>query len=142
MKRADAFPSQYLQSSDIAGRKVRCVIEHIATETVGQDEEQRQKPVMYFKNGSKGLVVNATNWDTLADAYGEESDNWIGKSVVLHVVPTKFKGKATTGIRMKIPDKKAPIPIPQVQLKPVEQVQEEEEENENPAEGMDDEIPF
>jgi hypothetical protein len=136
MKRSDAFPSQYLSSADIAGREVRVIIEHIAQETVGMDDDQRQKPVMYFKNGTKGLVLNATNWDTLAGSYGEESDDWIGKPVTLHVERVLYKGKATQGIRMKIPPtstvqaatKPAPASVPV--------------RSENPADGLGDDAPF
>jgi hypothetical protein len=105
MKRSDAFPSQYLTAADLAGRgDVPCVIEHIAMENMGHDDDQKPKPVAYFKNGTKGLPLNGTNWDALAAVFGEESDDWLGKRVILWVDPTvRFKGKPTPGIRFKFP---------------------------------------
>jgi hypothetical protein len=87
---------------------------------------------MYFKNGSKGLPLNSTNWDTLAGAYGEESDDWIGKPVILHVERVLYKGKATQGIRMKFPSMQGPAKQASAPgSKP----------SENPGETSDD-IPF
>jgi hypothetical protein len=112
MKRSDAFPSQYLNASDLAGRgDVPCTIEHIAMENMGNDDDQKAKPVMYFKNGSKGLPLNGTNWDALSAVFGEESDAWIGKRVTLWLDPSvRFRGKPTPGIRFKFPEVKAVAP--------------------------------
>jgi len=49
---------------------------------------------------SSGLVLNGTNWDTLAAAYGEDSDS----SIVFYAAETTMKGKPTLGTRIKIPE--------------------------------------
>jgi hypothetical protein len=141
MKRSDAFPSQYLNAADLAGRgELPVIIEHVAQENIGNDEDQRSKPVMYFKNGSKGLPLNGTNWDALAAVFGDESDGWIGKQVILWVDPAvRFRGKPTPGIRFKSPPAKAVAEKPTAgkpQLKTVSQ------QSEDPAADMDDQIPF
>ena len=45
-------------------------------------------------------MLNGTNWDTLAAAYGEDSDS----SIVFYAAETTMKGKPTLGTRIKIPE--------------------------------------
>jgi hypothetical protein len=134
IKRNDVFPSKYISSADIDGREIELIIQSIEMEDVSDGE---QKAVVYFNKGTKGAVLNVTNWNTLEDAYGEDSDAWIGQPVILTVERTTFKGKPTKGLRLKIPAQQghrqaAARPRPQV---PPSQ-------SENPAADMDDEIPF
>jgi hypothetical protein len=60
-------------------------------------------PSKYIRSTS-GLVLNGTNWDTHAAAYGEDSDKWNGKRVILYTAETTMKGKPTLGTCIKIPE--------------------------------------
>ncbi len=99
------FPSTYLEKEDLKaedGRYIekRAVVATIASEKVGDD----QKMVIYFQNMEKGMVGNRTNADTLADLYGEDTDGWIGREVILYVDPTvMYAGKRVGGLRLKAP---------------------------------------
>jgi hypothetical protein len=97
----------------------------VTLEDVGDD--QKSKPVMTFRNRSKGLVVNATNYDTIADVYGDETSNWPGQSIELFPTKVDFKGKRTDAIRVRIPGA-APAPVKQAPAAP--------------SSDMNDEIPF
>lgn len=101
MKMNEMFPSNYLKGDEIRGKRLLVIIKS------GQLEEMQdggQKPVLYFERASKGLVLNKTNGDTLAEAYGDDSDAWIGKPVILYFDPkVSYAGKRTGGIRMEIP---------------------------------------
>jgi hypothetical protein len=101
MRKSDALPSKYIRATDIGDKKWPLTIVHTRMEKVGQDDS---KPVTRFKEVSSGLVLNGTNWDTLALAYGEDSDGWDGKPVVLYATETTMKGKPTLGTRIKIPE--------------------------------------
>jgi hypothetical protein len=50
------------------------------------------KPDLIFENGDK-LGLSATNIETLAEAYGWESDSWTGHVVELSVGKGKFEGE-------------------------------------------------
>jgi hypothetical protein len=101
MRKADALPSKYIRATDIGSREWPLTIVQTRMEKVGQDDT---KPVMRFKEVSSGLVLNGVNWDTLAAAYGEDSDAWNGKPVVLYAAETTMKGKPTLGTRVRIPE--------------------------------------
>ena len=87
------------------------IIENVAREDVGDDA--KQKPVIYFRGKEKGLVCNATNYDMIADAYGDETDDWPGQPIELYPTRVQFKGQLTDAIRVRIPQAKpAPEPKP------------------------------
>ncbi len=45
-----------------------------------------------------------TNWDSIEDLYGSDTDDWIGKPVVLYVDPdVRYGAKRTGGLRIKPP---------------------------------------
>jgi hypothetical protein len=90
---SEVFPSKYLKASTVRGTKT-AVIEAIETETF----EGGLKPVIYFKDSQQGLVLNRSNARRLQDHFGDESDNWIGKSVNLSAEPISVRGQPVQSI--------------------------------------------
>lgn len=127
MKVSEAFPSKYIAAADLNNQNVRVTIARVEMEKIGDDN----KPVIYFKGKTKGLVCNKTNSKTIAAVYGDEMDDWAGSELILFPIMTDFQGKPVEAVRVRSPQPKD-NPRPQ-QQKP-EQSQ---------AHGdMDDEIPF
>lgn len=115
MKKGAAFPSQYLSKEDVADAPVRATIADVRFETIKGDRGSEDKPVLSFKeNGFKPMILNSTNWGTIEDAYGDESDNWRGKSIELYLDPgVMFGDKRVGGVRVRIPNgKPAPTAAP------------------------------
>ena len=97
MRASDAFPSAYLKVDDLKGKRARCEIESVSIETLGDDE----CPVATFKNTSKKLVLNKTNFNEIVNLTGEpDSDNWTGAAIVLMPSHTEFQGKRVPCIRL------------------------------------------
>ena len=94
-----AFPSTYLKAGDLDGREFSVTISEVVMMDVGDDE----KPVIYFTGSDKGLVLNKTNALEIASAYGEETDSWPGRQIVLHTAKVLFQGKPVDGIRVRVP---------------------------------------
>jgi hypothetical protein len=103
MKATDIFSGKYLASTDIGDREFKLVIE--GTELVEfENEGKKQKKIhITFQNAKKGLLANKTNSMILVDAYGDDTENWIGKEVILYVEPVGFQGKVVKAIRVKVP---------------------------------------
>lgn len=100
MQKNVALPSKYLNGSDVGGQLFELVIKSIVMEKMENDGAM--KPVMYFTNAQKGLVVNATNWDNMAVVYEDESENWIGKTVEMYTEATRTpNGQPTRGVRIR-----------------------------------------
>ncbi len=105
MKISKLFPSKFLKADDLDGHEVECAIHEIRVEDLTGDGRER-KPVLYFEGKDKGLVLNKTNSMVIAGSYGEDTDGWQGKPVVLYGTTTQFQGKLVPCIRIRT---KAPV---------------------------------
>src|SRR3990167_8523328 len=80
MKTADLFPSKYLKAADLDG-DVEVTIRNVGKEDFKDDDGViKPKGVCYFEEGELGLLCNKTNWKALVRMFGDESDNWAGKT--------------------------------------------------------------
>lgn len=99
MKGADIFPSNYIKADDLKGRDHPVVIADAKIEKLGND----QKLVLYFQGKDKGMVCNKTNFGRIAYLYGDETDDWVGKEIVLTSEFVEFQGRTVKGLRIKPP---------------------------------------
>ena len=99
MRIGEAFPSNYIKASDLQGRDVSVVMADVKMEDIGSDH----KPVLYFKGKEKGLVLNKTNGAMISEMYGDDTEDWFGKVIVLYPTKTDFQGKRVDAIRVKNP---------------------------------------
>lgn len=114
MKRQPIYASDYNQSrfvkwQDIgeAGSTKSVTIKDVTEETLTNEQQQEEtKPCVWFNEFDKGLVLNATNRNTLSEAYGNNLLNGIGQSVVLVSSEADFRGKMVGCIRVRIPKNK------------------------------------
>ncbi len=105
MRIGSAFPSKFLKASDIPdGSFVNVVVDHVAVEDVaGNNDPDDRKPVLYFRGKQKGMVLNKTNSTSISQAYGDETDDWGGKPLLLYSTETLFQGSNVPCLRVKIP---------------------------------------
>jgi hypothetical protein len=137
MKGSDVYPSNYLKAADLQGKEIKVYIERVEMGEIGDD----RKPILYFQGKTKGVVLNKTNWNNIAYAYGDESDDWFGKAVILFTAWVDFQGKSVEAIRIR--------PSLEPKKKAAPRRQTPHQESENPADGLEDiggvigdEIPF
>lgn len=101
MKGSEAFPGNWLRAEDLQGRRIAVTIEEVTLEESNFDNKKAMRPVMRFHGKEKALGVNRTNWNRLADFLGsDDSDDWIGKRIVLGVEKVDFQGKRVPAIRV------------------------------------------
>lgn len=103
MKLNDMFPSNLLKAQDVtdAGGEMPLTIEKVEIKEFDADNGGKErKPIIYFKEG-KQMVCNKTNGNSIAELYGDETDNWLGKEITLVVRDVDFQGKSTPAIRVK-----------------------------------------
>ena len=105
MKRSDAFPSSYLGKDDLPAPPgtLAATIADVRMETIGQGNESEDKPVMYFSDQQKPLIVNGGNWDTCEQAFGADSAAWADKKIEMYIDPNvMYGGRRVGGIRMRV----------------------------------------
>jgi hypothetical protein len=100
MKISAAFPSKYLKAPDLDDKEIRLVIARVEIESITDDEK---KPVVYFTKAKKGLVLNKTNAKAISTAYGDDTDLWEDKEIVLFPMMVQFRDDMVESIRVKIP---------------------------------------
>ena len=116
MKMSEAFPSKWLSAGDFEeddnGNPVDLVatIREVKLESLEiPGQPMVDKPVVFFEELEKGLVLNKTNGKTIAAMYGNDTDDWAGKPITLYATEVNFQGTMTPCVRIrgKAP-KKAP----------------------------------
>lgn len=106
-----SMESKWITAADLRGHRVPVVIDHCELDVkVGDDI----KNVLFFRGKDKGLVLNITNENTIADAYGWEDDHWIGQPLILYPTTTQFQGKSTPCLRVEVPPKASVDRTPQL----------------------------
>ena len=110
MKTSQMTSSKYLKQDDVSEGAL-FTVKHLQRQNVAQEGEPAEnKYVMYFDEAEKGLVMNSTNIQLAERAFGsDETDDWLGKKIVLYVDPNvSFGGKIVGGIRLRAPKSKQP----------------------------------
>lgn len=102
----DAFPSKYLRASDLGTSTPTVTIANAVMETVGED----RRIVVYFVGKDKGLVLNKTNANAIADILGsEDTDHWLEGRIKLVKAKVDYQGKRVDAIRIEEPAASAPV---------------------------------
>jgi hypothetical protein len=96
----DHLTSNYLKAIDLEdGVIVRAVI---LAARPNDFEDGTTKLVIYTDHKAKGVVLNQTRLKTMIEAFGPNTDNWVGKTINLRRGPTMFKGEATWAIYIDV----------------------------------------
>jgi len=101
--RSQLGSSNYLKAADLQGQTVTVNILKVVVETVGQGKDATQKGVVYFQGKEKGLVLNTTNGNAIADVLGYETDNWTGAAIEIYPAKTDFGGRQVDCLRVNMP---------------------------------------
>jgi hypothetical protein len=102
MKRDDLFPSRYFKASDLGGTSLDLAIKSATVETLKDMQGgAADKLVLAFVGQKKALVVNRTNYDALAEVFGEETEDWPGKRITLFPDTTRVGGKSIACVRVR-----------------------------------------
>ena len=100
MKVDKFFKGQYVKAADLDDDDLNPrVIDRVEVATFDSGD----KPVLFFQDDDRGLVLNKTNTRTIGAAYGYETDAWAGKRVILFTTTVDFQGSTVDAIRVKIP---------------------------------------
>ena len=108
MKLDDVFPSTYLKSSDLQSEDVVFTIRSVER----KEFDDEPKPICWFEETSKGLVLNRTNFKSIAKLHGDDSEDWHGQRITLFGTEVTFRGTPTTAIRVRLTvPEKDPVPF-------------------------------
>ena len=86
--------SNDLKAAEFIGKNFKVFIEKVDIRNFDASDKMpaNSKPCLSFKDKEKTLVLNATNTKVLCDAYGNNSDSWVGHEIGLSVADYTSKG--------------------------------------------------
>jgi ethanolamine ammonia-lyase large subunit len=97
----DLFPSKYLKAAD-AEPEVTLTIARVSKESMKNKEGKDElKPVIFFQELEKGMVLNKTNAATLTAMYTSTIENWTGQKVVLCAAEVSAFGEMQKALRFR-----------------------------------------
>src|SRR5262245_8508793 len=139
----DWYPSAYLRADDVIDKPMVLTISSIQPEMM---QDGKQKPVVFFKEDKRGLVLNVTNKNFLVMLTRSKNPaDAIGLRVSLVAVEAEYQGKPCMALRLRRPPAAGEAAQPQPQPKPPKP---EPAKRSRPLskksgdEGLDDEIPY
>jgi hypothetical protein len=97
--------SKYLKATDLECEK-KFRIKKVTEQELGVGKDKEQKLVVWFTNDERGLVLNVTNNRTIRGAYGDPTEGWVGKIVVIFPAMVDVRGKMGPALRVRIPPPK------------------------------------
>lgn len=110
-KVSEMVQSKYLRKEDIDD-DTPATIKGVRLEDLGKEDSKEQRWVIYFKQLQKGMVLNVTTIRVLESAYGDDTDAWVGKQILLYVDPNvSFQGRVVGGLRVRVPRAKTAAPL-------------------------------
>ena len=76
-------------------------------EVLEVEEGKKPKPVLFLKHLERGIVLNATRYDAMAEIAGSRNtDDWAGYEVEVRKGKTNYAGKPTGCVELAVPPKK------------------------------------
>lgn len=82
----DLFPSPYLKANEIAdsGERVMTISHIVMKKMKNKEGGEDNKPILFFYEAEKGMILNKSNGRIIASLYGEDFTQWGGKRVTLY----------------------------------------------------------
>lgn len=103
MKLSELFPnkSKFYNTTSIT-EPTKVIIAGIEFAEFERDGKTEKEPRLLFDDG-KVMSLNKTNATMLSNLFGDETDKWTGKEIVIYVDPNvrNPEGKKTGGVRVR-----------------------------------------
>ena len=93
----EMYRSNYMKSDSLNGQAFCFTITDCSAEKVGEGEKRL---VLAFLEVSSLMILDRTNTNMLAELYGQETSEWIGKVIKLAPSTTLFLGQVVKYVRI------------------------------------------
>ena len=93
----EMYRSNYMKSDSLNGQAFCFTITECSAEKVGEGEKRL---VLAFLEASSLMILDRTNTNMLAELYGPETSEWIGKVIKLAPSTTLFLGQVVKYVRI------------------------------------------
>lgn len=101
MKVSDMFPNKYLAGADLGGKAFTLTMSDVTQETMQSAQGSKSYYILHFDGAEKGLILNRTNANQIAELYGDDTSAWPGKRITIYPVQITVAGQPHTAIRVR-----------------------------------------
>lgn len=91
----------YLYAFDLKGKDQVVTIDRVSAGKLKNGKKESKKPLCYFAGIKRPLALNATNCKTIANLFGNETDQWRGKRITIYPTETTFGSETVECIRVR-----------------------------------------
>jgi hypothetical protein len=106
-------PSQYIQNFELKGEEHTLTIRNVVGgEVEGEDGKKAKKPIVYFRDWPKPLVIGKRVAKVIVDMYGTDPEGWVGKRITIYPTREKGFGEMQDVVRVRKGVPRAPRPEP------------------------------
>jgi hypothetical protein len=120
VKASEYYAGNYIKAAELPdGQRLAAVITGATVEPLGQD--QTPKVILAVRNAppdnrpwGRGIPLNRTNQLILSAAFGDETDDWAGKTVEIWKGTAQFNGQVVPSLKIDVPPppRVAAVPVP------------------------------
>ncbi len=104
MNISQLYPRKYATGEDLKGKPVKVTIARVTVEKMRPNpaSPEVEKPVLYVESGQRGIVLSRTLATQIAGILqADDTNDWLGKQVVLYPQPMQVAGQSRVAIRAK-----------------------------------------
>lgn len=98
----DMFPKPHI-TADLLNKPYELVIRSVEQKELRPNNTAVTSWIIRFEKAEKYLILNKTNANAIASMYGPNTDDWLGKKVVLFRTQAKIKGQMQDVVRVQSP---------------------------------------
>ena len=104
------YAGRYVKAGDLNGQTFSAVITGVERVEIPEtDGSMRPKAAVTLQGWPAKLLLNKTNFEVIATAYGRQSSGWIGQQLEVFPDITSFSGRTVACFRVRIPRASAPM---------------------------------
>ena len=106
------YAGSYVKAGDLNGQTFSAVITGVERVEIPEtDGSMRPKAAVTLQGWPAKLLLNKTNFEVIATAYGRQSPGWIGRQLEVFPDTTSFSGRTVACVRVRIPRATAPTNV-------------------------------
>lgn len=104
MNANDFLNSQFFNANDFDDKPSNWTIASVNSAVIGRDDPAEKAVLeVYDTDGTlagRRLVLNKTNVRSLAKAFGDDMDTWVGRPIRINSIWVSYRGEQTRGIHV------------------------------------------
>lgn len=98
------YTGTYVKAADIGERRYSAIIAAVDPVEIAElDGRVKKRAAVTLQDWPAKLLLNKTNYETIARGYGRQSAAWVGRPLEVFADVTSFNGRSVACVRVHVP---------------------------------------